>query len=153
MEFIWRGSPAVGTDSEIFTHVLHTHYSAPQSALCFAARVAYLAGARPRYRGFDFEANGGMVTDQNVRQRAAQLASMLRVSRFLLHCLGCYTKYLVGLAQDRSKHYRTPNLLVTFGDDFKFRNARHQFTNMERLIATINADTSLGMHVRSAVSQ
>ncbi len=33
MEFVWQGSPTLKGDSEIFTHVLHTHYSAPQVTL------------------------------------------------------------------------------------------------------------------------
>lgn len=30
--------------------------------------------------------------------------------------------------------YRSPHLLVPFGDDFKFRNANLQFRNMDQLI-------------------
>jgi len=39
-------------------------------------------------------------------------------------------------SQGRSKAYRTRNLLVTFGDDFKFQRAEHQFSNMDSLIGT-----------------
>ncbi len=30
MEFIWEASPSLGAKAQMFTHVLHTHYSAPQ---------------------------------------------------------------------------------------------------------------------------
>lgn len=39
------------------------------------------------------------------------------------------------LVQNRAQAYRTPNLLVTFGDDFKFQRAEHQFSNMDLLIS------------------
>lgn len=97
MEFVWQGSPSLGEESEIFTHVLHTHYSAPQ--------------------GFDFEEGNVSPVGSNAQQRAAQLAKELK---------------------NRAEAYRTPNLLVTFGDDFKFQRAEHQFSNMDLLIGEIN---------------
>jgi hypothetical protein len=60
MEFVWQGSPSLGEESEIFTHVLHTHYSAPQ--------------------GFDFEEGNVSPVGSNAQQRAAQLAKELKVS-------------------------------------------------------------------------
>jgi len=98
MEFVWRGSPTLKERSEIFTHVLHTHYSAP--------------------KGFDWEESGSkVVTSQNVAQQASRLVKELK---------------------GRAECYRSNNLLVTFGDDFKFMNAEKQFSNMEQLIDYIN---------------
>jgi len=59
MEFVWRGA-ALGPDSEngIFTHVLHTHYSAP--------------------KGFDWEEGAPQVNSMNVENRANQLTSELK---------------------------------------------------------------------------
>jgi hypothetical protein len=79
----------------MFTHVLHSHYSAPQ--------------------GYDWEEGSQHIDDHNVRHRADQLARMLR---------------------ERANSYPTGHLLVTFGDDFKFRNARVQFENMDKLISS-----------------
>jgi hypothetical protein len=42
----------------------------------------------------------------------------------------------------------TNHLLVTFGDDFKFKNAALQFRNMDLLINAINKNTGLGVHIR-----
>lgn len=99
MEFLWRGSPdSLGAASDIFTHVLHTHYSAPQ--------------------GFDWEEGASPVSPGQEASRANQLLSELR---------------------SRARSYRTSNLLVAFGDDFKFKNAEYQFSNMQRLIEYINS--------------
>jgi alpha-mannosidase II len=108
MEFVWQGSPSLGEQSEIFTHVLHTHYSAPL--------------------GFDFEEGGVSVVGGNAEPRARQLVSELK---------------------SRSEAYRTDNLLVTFGDDFKFQRAEHQFSNMDKLISEINKG-NYGMKIQYA---
>ncbi|KAL6080566.1 Alpha-mannosidase 2 [Balamuthia mandrillaris] len=98
MEFVWQGSPTLGNHSEIFTHVLHTHYSAPE--------------------GFDFENVRVTLGPSNLKRYADKLVSMLK---------------------GRSHAYKTNNLLVPFGDDFKFRKADTQFSNMDMLIEYINA--------------
>eukprot|EP00954_Amorphochlora_amoebiformis_P000727 56689-Amorphochlora_amoeboformis.AAC.1 len=85
MEFVWRGS-GLGGDEDMFTHVLHTHYSAPKH--------------------FDWEEGAPQVNAGNVQSRSTQLCTELR---------------------NRMKAYRTPHLLVPFGDDFKFKNAANQF--------------------------
>ncbi|SPQ93940.1 Alpha-mannosidase [Plasmodiophora brassicae] len=96
MEFLWRGTQLGGND-DLFTHVLHTHYSAPQ--------------------GFDWENYVEAITEDNVERRSDELAAELR---------------------RRMTAYRSPHLLVPFGDDFKFRNANLQFRNMDQLIDYIN---------------
>ena len=60
MEFMWRPSHSLGSNAEIYTHVLHTHYSAP--------------------KGFDFEEgwNSVKVNSGNLRQRAGLLATELK---------------------------------------------------------------------------
>ncbi len=112
MEFMWRGSdvglPAPG--GELFTHVLHTHYSAPQ--------------------GFDWENSGVVrISSDNVRYQAEALVSML---------------------EGRAAAYRTRHLLVPFGDDFKFKFASTQFSNMDQLINYINTHSADfgGAHIR-----
>eukprot|EP01114_Cavostelium_apophysatum_P007845 TRINITY_DN2004_c0_g1_i3.p1 TRINITY_DN2004_c0_g1~~TRINITY_DN2004_c0_g1_i3.p1 ORF type:complete len:1212 (-),score=393.06 TRINITY_DN2004_c0_g1_i3:43-3678(-) len=94
MEFLWRPSPS--TDDEIFTHVLHTHYSAIQ--------------------GYDWEDGAPSVAGQQT-SRAAHYATTCK---------------------NRAQSYRTKHLLVPFGDDFKFRNAQLQFSNMDLIIKEIN---------------
>lgn len=85
-------------NTTIFTHILHTHYSAPS--------------------GFDFENMGTpYINEWNLEARASELVKMLR---------------------SRSSAYRTEHLLVPFGDDFKFRDAELQFSNMDQLVHYIN---------------
>eukprot|EP00474_Spongospora_subterranea_P010186 CRZ10644.1 hypothetical protein [Spongospora subterranea] len=97
MEFIWKGAN-LGGNRDMFTHVLHTHYSAP--------------------KGFDWENwESEEVNDNNIERLA---------------------KDLVEEMARRLTAYRTKHLLVPFGDDFKFKNARRQFENMDKLIEYIN---------------
>eukprot|EP00003_Mantamonas_plastica_P005509 TRINITY_DN1441_c1_g2_i4.p1 TRINITY_DN1441_c1_g2~~TRINITY_DN1441_c1_g2_i4.p1 ORF type:complete len:1388 (-),score=486.72 TRINITY_DN1441_c1_g2_i4:112-4029(-) len=99
MEFIWRGSGSLGKDTEILTHVLHTHYSAP--------------------RGFDWEEGAPPLYEGSTLVSRAQM--------------------FAGEMKNRANAYRTNNLLVPFGDDFKFKNAEGQFGNMDKLIDHINS--------------
>ncbi len=61
MEFLWTGSQSLGNASELFTLVLHTHYSAPQ--------------------GYDWEEGSPHVNTQNVQERARYLVQMMKVSK------------------------------------------------------------------------
>lgn len=113
MEFMWRGTDLGGTD-DIFTHVLHTHYSAPS--------------------GFDWENPNVQINRQNVDSRARVLCDELKASlRRLIYILSIPSGSETSL-QARSTAYRTQHLLVPFGDDFKFKRAAVQFQNMDQLI-------------------
>jgi hypothetical protein len=107
LEFIWNVDG--NTNHSMFTHVLHTHYSAPM--------------------GFDWE-NGGVeiVQDYNVYTRAQQFVEHIR---------------------QRATSYMTNHIMIPFGDDFKFKNAELQFTNMDKIIDHINNKMS-GIKVRYA---
>lgn len=59
MEFLWTGSQSLGNESQLFTHVLHTHYSAPQT--------------------FDFEDGHMGISDSNVQQRSRDLVDIVKV--------------------------------------------------------------------------
>lgn len=111
MEFFWTWDDAKRFEEGILTHVLHTHYSAPQ--------------------GFDWEERGITITTSNVEARCNQFARMMR---------------------ERAAAYQTGKLLVPFGDDFKFHNAKVQFENMDRVIDFINDHSDLypGLKIRYA---
>ena len=107
LEFIWKlsdkGSDGSSKIWTMFSHVLHTHYSAPQN--------------------FDFENSGVQaINDANINYRASELVRDLK---------------------SRAKSYRTNHLLIPFGDDFKFKNAEHQFSNMDKLIGFVPSPPSL----------
>lgn len=106
MEFIWKPTP---DGPGLFTHVLHTHYSAPL--------------------GFDWEEPGGIpLNEGSIRGLASQFADECK---------------------KRSSAYRTDQLLVPFGDDFKFKAAEIQFGNMDRLIREINKQSgALGVRIQ-----
>lgn len=56
LEFIWRGSHSLGSETEMFTHVLDSHYSFPS--------------------GYNFESDAP-ITDSNIASRASSLVSQL----------------------------------------------------------------------------
>jgi hypothetical protein len=138
MEFIWRGVD-VGQKTDMFTHVLHTHYSAPPSVrerneweMRVHASVSMLISASLvsvlPCSGFDWEEGAMGIDGNNVASRARDFSNIMR---------------------SRASAYRTPHLLVPFGDDFKFKAADRQFGNMDRLIEHMNANKdTYGMSVR-----
>lgn len=92
-EFHWQASKSYKDKANIFVHVLDHHYSPPEK--CWKD---------PDWKctGFDFEAmNDGnpVITPQNIHERAWILVSML---------------------QEYATWYRTRNLLVPFGNDFRY---------------------------------
>lgn len=93
MEFVWDGADQLGTGTTMFTHVLHTHYSAP--------------------KGYDWEERSATITGSNVESKALQLVNAMR---------------------KRAAAYKTSQLLMPFGDDFKFKDAKKQFSNMDQLV-------------------
>eukprot|EP00002_Diphylleia_rotans_P014778 TRINITY_DN2875_c0_g1_i2.p1 TRINITY_DN2875_c0_g1~~TRINITY_DN2875_c0_g1_i2.p1 ORF type:complete len:605 (+),score=131.51 TRINITY_DN2875_c0_g1_i2:58-1872(+) len=72
-------------------------------------------------KGFDFEGSSyenPTITEYNIHERALEFIREIRRRRLW---------------------YRTPNLLIPFGDDFKFVNAEAQFENMDKIISYINS--------------
>lgn len=53
-----------------------------------------------------------------------------------------YVSLVLALATTESGDpvYRHPLMLVPFGNDFRFRHAENQFSNMDRIVAFINAN-------------
>ena len=44
----------------------------------------------------------------------------------------------VAAANDQAQHYTTNNIMMTFGDDFNYENARQNFKNIDKLIKYVN---------------
>ena len=86
LEFIWYPS-SLGSDVNIFTHVLYDHYRSPV--------------------GFDFESNSR--DPQWINDKMSKYYNAQTEAAKLLHIL-----------DERSAHYLTDDLLVVFGDDFKY---------------------------------
>ena len=78
--------------------------------------------------GFDWEEGSIGIDSGSQNSRAQDLSNILR---------------------GRAAAYRTRHLLVPFGDDFKFKNAERQFSNMDRLMEVINSNPSqYGMKIQ-----
>ncbi|CAG2104129.1 unnamed protein product [Medioppia subpectinata] len=133
-EFIWGGSADLGQSANIFTTILHNHYSAPDSmatssievlsrkessfgaevltwdrALTFSPQSFTTITALPR---------GNDINDKNKKQKADTIVS---------------------LAKQWNKDFGDTNhVLMTFGDDFKYNNAEHYFANLDKLANAVN---------------
>jgi hypothetical protein len=65
-------------------------------------------------QGFDFEDRVPTIEDFNVAERARTYVDQIK---------------------QRATSYKSNYVMVPFGDDFKFQQASHQFSNMDRLIS------------------
>jgi hypothetical protein len=121
-EFYWQASKNYKDQVKLFTHVLDHHYSPPER--CDKVGDRYVC------TGFDFEAGGEgnpPITPENVHARAQILTDIIK---------------------EYSEWYRTPNILIPFGNDFRFVNPDIMFDNMDRLIHEINTNSSYGIEIR-----
>ncbi|EGC34543.1 hypothetical protein DICPUDRAFT_34840 [Dictyostelium purpureum] len=123
-EFVWFPSPN-NQDLSIFTHILDHHYSSPY--------LIYPNASNPNISlstGFDFEGgadNNPSINETNINERA---------------CI------LVEIIQQRAALYRHNNVLLPFGNDFRYQNATLEFSNMDKLIEYINANSSFGVNLQ-----
>lgn len=77
--------------------------------------------------GFDWEEHSPTISANNLHSRAEILVQSLR---------------------QRAESYRSNQLLVPWGDDFKFQNAEIQFSNMDKLIEYINSSPNFNMQIK-----
>ena len=80
--------------------------------------------------GFDWEKEGSPeITESNVQDRSDEY---------------------MRIVQNRSTYFRSPNVFIPFGDDFRFVNATLQFKNMDRIISYVqqHPDRYKGMTLR-----
>eukprot|EP00937_MAST-01D_sp_MAST-1D-sp2_P006380 g6380.t1 len=146
LQFRWQPDGA-GTNEGIFSHVLDTHYGAPEV----------------NYQGqnyhFDYEVFGGLGGGESAGSQVP--VSVARPSEFYNETADALAEAFAAMARLRAQWFKfgaaaQPGLpaghgaiLVPFGDDMKFQNAHKQFSNMDRLIARVNARFGqLGVHVR-----
>eukprot|EP01133_Synstelium_polycarpum_P019508 gene19508-23370_t len=127
-EFMWYPSPMnYGPEFGIFTHILDHHYNSPQ--------YCYPNATNPNESictGFDFESDPAAnpaINSTNIQQQS---------------------QYLVDVIKQRAALYRHQNLLVPFGNDFRYQQAFLEFGNMDKLIAHINANKTFGVNIQYA---
>eukprot|EP00035_Acanthoeca_spectabilis_P014256 m.271234 g.271234 ORF g.271234 m.271234 type:complete len:1102 (+) comp16089_c0_seq11:51-3356(+) len=143
LEFMWKpeGSPS----EPLFAHVLDTHYGAPELT----------------YNGedyhFDFEVFGGLGGGSDAGSQLP--VSQTDPSPFYNHTSEAMAEAFVALTRLRAGWYKlgppwqkvtagSGVVLIPFGDDMKFQNADKQYTNMDVLIKTINANSTNGVTVK-----
>lgn len=123
MEFLWAPSATRGTRSRMFTHVLHSHYSAP--------------------RNFDWEERAEAVADHNVRRRSDELVSELRSrsqayrSRHLLVPFGDDFKF-----QAAHNQFSNMDKLVNF-INANYDDVEIRYSRVSEYFAAVALDSSL----------
>ena len=148
LQFQWQPDGA-GTNDGIFSHVLDTHYGAPEI----------------QYKGipyhFDYEVFGGLGGGESAGSQIP--VSSKSPSAFYNETADAIAEAFVAMARLRAAWFRfgpkyqpglpdgTGAILVPFGDDMKFQNAHKQYSNMDRLIDHVNSRfAKYGVHVRYA---
>eukprot|EP00002_Diphylleia_rotans_P015223 TRINITY_DN2949_c0_g1_i3.p1 TRINITY_DN2949_c0_g1~~TRINITY_DN2949_c0_g1_i3.p1 ORF type:complete len:804 (+),score=157.64 TRINITY_DN2949_c0_g1_i3:64-2475(+) len=118
MEFNWRGARSHGDKKDMFTHVMDNHYCTPEG-------FSWEHGVTQNLPHGDGDAPiiikpPSQMTQPNVEQRAAQFLQMART---------------------RAAYYKTANILIPFGCDFTYQNARMVFKNLDLLMDYINENS------------
>ena len=114
MEWVWRPFfEHEGKRTQIFTHALYQHYSAPQ--------------------GFDFDTmnnNIDPIVDDPTMQTYNLDAKLLQLKDWIDHQKLHY------------KADETGHLFMVFGDDFRYANAHQYFSSLDKLIKGFNVKYS-----------
>ncbi|XP_040480860.1 epididymis-specific alpha-mannosidase [Ursus maritimus] len=125
LQFVWRGSPSLSAEQEIFTHVLD-QYS---------------------YCSEGFYWDGSAVFPEPPPDRLYPNMN-IRVSE---KSMKYYVDLLLENVKERASWFRTRHLLWPWGCDKQFFNASLQFANMDIVLDSINAYKSeLGISVEYA---
>ena len=104
-EHLWKASVNIGKKAELFTSVLHNHYSPPEG-FCFDIRC-----------NDDPVMDNPGLEDYNVNDK---------VNSFIDFTL------------NQREFYKTNNLIMTMGDDFRYSSAHQYFKNLDKIIKYVN---------------
>eukprot|EP00071_Canis_lupus_P039181 XP_022272738.1 epididymis-specific alpha-mannosidase isoform X7 [Canis lupus familiaris] len=125
LQFVWRGSPTLSAQQEIFTHVLDQY----------------------NYCSEGFNWDGTAVFPNSPPDRVFHPKSV----PITWNNINYYVSLLVDNVKERATWFRTPHLLWPWGCDKQFFNASLQFSNMDPLLDFINSNSSkLGISVEYA---
>uniref|UniRef100_A0A8C0M4B0 Alpha-mannosidase n=1 Tax=Canis lupus familiaris TaxID=9615 RepID=A0A8C0M4B0_CANLF len=129
LQFVWRGSPTLSAQQEIFTHVLDQYnYCSPRCAPGKdpSGHSWMLARVTPMSLYAAWNEAGGTLTGASGPSGSVS-------------------------GSERATWFRTPHLLWPWGCDKQFFNASLQFSNMDPLLDFINSNSSkLGISVEYA---
>ena len=131
LEFVWRGSQSLGAKSDVFTHIMDSHYCSPDECDFFSNS----AGENLYWTADDkwFQWDPELPTFKvNVEEKARRFVDMVK-SRIQWY--------------DNGNH-----LIITWGCDFTHHNAFVAYENMDKLIDYVNANSEkFGVRVQYSV--
>ncbi|XP_036407174.1 epididymis-specific alpha-mannosidase [Megalops cyprinoides] len=121
LQFVWRGSPSLGEQQEIFTHTMDQFSYCTPSHLPFSNRS-----------GFYWN---GVALFPDPPKDGVYPNMSLPVTKDTLHA---YAQTMVDNIQQRAAWFRTKHVLWPWGCDKQFYNSSVQFKNMDPLLNYIN---------------
>ncbi|XP_037685271.1 epididymis-specific alpha-mannosidase isoform X2 [Choloepus didactylus] len=134
LQFVWRGSPSLSEQQEIFTHVMDQYSYCTPSHIPFSNRSG-------------FYWNGVAVFPEPPRDGVyPNMSEPVTPANIDL-----YAEALAANVKQRAAWFRTPHVLWPWGCDKQFFNASVQFANMDPLLEHINSRAGeLGVSVQYA---
>ncbi|XP_017708881.1 PREDICTED: epididymis-specific alpha-mannosidase isoform X2 [Rhinopithecus bieti] len=134
LQFVWRGSPSLSEQQEIFTHIMDQYSYCTPSHIPFSNRSGFYWNGvavfpKPPPEGV-YPNMSEPVTPANIN---------------------LYAEALVANVKQRAAWFQTPHVLWPWGCDKQFFNASVQFANMDPLLDHINSHAAeLGVSVQYA---
>ncbi|XP_010640224.2 epididymis-specific alpha-mannosidase [Fukomys damarensis] len=122
LQFVWRGSPSLAAQQEIFTHVMDQFSYCTPSHLPFSNRSGFYWNG---VAVFPEPPPDGVYPNMSEPVTPANIA--------------LYAQALVANVKQRAAWFRTPHVLWPWGCDKQFFNATVQFANMDLLLEHINS--------------
>ncbi|XP_008571326.1 PREDICTED: epididymis-specific alpha-mannosidase [Galeopterus variegatus] len=134
LQFVWRGSPSLSEQQEIFTHVMDQYSYCTPSHIPFSNRSGFYWNG---VAVFPEPPPDGVYPNMSEPVTAANI--------------DLYAEALVANVKQRAAWFRTPHVLWPWGCDKQFFNASVQFANMDPLMDHINSRAAeLGVSVQYA---
>ncbi|XP_054538713.1 epididymis-specific alpha-mannosidase isoform X4 [Pan troglodytes] len=134
LQFVWRGSPSLSEQQEIFTHIMDQYSYCTPSHIPFSNRSGFYWNG---VAVFPKPPPDGVYPNMSEPVTPANI--------------NLYAEALVANVKQRAAWFRTPHVLWPWGCDKQFFNASVQFANMDPLLDHINSHAAeLGVSVQYA---
>uniref|UniRef100_G1RM65 Alpha-mannosidase n=1 Tax=Nomascus leucogenys TaxID=61853 RepID=G1RM65_NOMLE len=134
LQFVWRGSPSLSEQQEIFTHIMDQYSYCTPSHIPFSNRSGFYWNGMAV---FPKPPPDGVYPNMSEPVTPANI--------------NLYAEALVANVKQRAAWFRTPHVLWPWGCDKQFFNASVQFANMDPLLDHINSHAAeLGVSVQYA---
>ncbi|XP_023375070.1 epididymis-specific alpha-mannosidase isoform X1 [Otolemur garnettii] len=134
LQFVWRGSPSLWTQQEIFTHIMDQYSYCTPSHIPFSNRSGFYWNG---VAVFPEPPPDGVYPNMSEPVTPANI--------------DLYAEALAANVKQRAAWFQTPHVLWPWGCDKQFFNASVQFSNMDQLLDHINSHADkLGVSVQYA---